>query len=101
MSCTIFDRGRRKFLLGTGSVAVALPFLRMFGQNVAEAQSGGRPTRLVVVMNPQGLETPQFVPTSTGASYDLTPVLQPLAAHRDRMTVISGIANTARRSVFA
>jgi hypothetical protein len=101
MSFPVFDRGRRKFILGTGGVAVALPFLRMFGQNVAEAQSGARPTRLVVVMNPQGLEAPQFVPSATGTSYDVTPVLQPLAAYLDRVTVLSGIDNKARRSVFA
>jgi hypothetical protein len=97
----VFDLGRRKFVVGTGSVAVALPFLRMFGQNVAEAQSGARPTRLVVVMNPQGLDNPQFVPNATGAGYELTPVLRPLAAHVDHMTVLSGIENRARRSVFA
>jgi hypothetical protein len=101
MSFPLLDRGRRKFIVGTGGVAVALPFLRMFGQNVAEAQSGGRPTRLVVLMSPQGLENPQFIPTTTGSSYTLTPILQPLAAHRDRMTVLSGLVNKARASVFA
>lgn len=100
MSNTVFNRGRRTFLLGTGSVAVALPFLRMFGQNVAEAQAQ-RPTRLVVIMNPQGLESPQFFPSTTGSNYTLTPVLQPLAAHRDRMTILKGVENRARASVFA
>ena len=36
-----------------------------------------------------------WTPKGTGKSFELSPILRPLAAHRDRLTVISGLAHHA------
>ncbi len=84
---------RRTFLRGAGA-ALALPFLDamvpVFGANAPGITD--RPTRLSFLEVPNGIIMDQFTPTTEGPDYELTPVLEPLAAFKDRMLVISGLA---------
>jgi hypothetical protein len=84
---------RRTFLRGAGA-ALALPFLDamvpVFGANAPGVTE--RPTRLSFLEVPNGIIMDQFTPTAEGSDYELTPVLEPLAAFKDRMLVISGLA---------
>lgn len=83
---------RRNLLRGAGG-ALTLPFLE--GLQRANAAPGDKPLRLVVFFHEAGIMPGEFVPTQTGTDYELTPMLEPLAAHRDKMVVVSGLTNLA------
>jgi hypothetical protein len=88
---------RRAFLRGAGGVMVGLPYLDFFAGR-ARAQSAA-PMRLVVMMHGQGMLMDRWTPSSTGAGFTLTETLQPLAAHRDKLLVLSGIDNAVRNEL--
>lgn len=78
---------RRGFLQAAG-ISLALPWLERF----ATADEIARPPRRAVfVFVPNGVNMWQFHPAKTGADYELTPTLKPLANVRQRMTVFSGL----------
>jgi hypothetical protein len=81
---------RRTFLRGAGAV-LALPMLD--AMTPAFAQEAQRPTRMAFMQTPNGIFNlnHEWTPTTEGANYELTRTLQPLAAFKDRMTVISGL----------
>jgi hypothetical protein len=83
---------RRTFLKGVG-VTFALPLLesmipagRVFGQTAAV-----RPTRLACIYFPHGAIMPKWTPATEGAGFELSEILQPLKAFRDRLNVISDL----------
>ncbi len=83
---------RRAFLKGTG-VCLALPLLDAmrpaFG---AEAGAAATPRRMVAIETNMGILPQFFFPEKAGRDYVLSPYLERLAAHRDRMTVFSGVS---------
>ncbi len=84
---------RRTFLKGAGA-SIALPVLdAMFPALASVKDRAEIPKRLSIVYAPNGMNMTKWTPTETGANYQLTPILQPLAAYKDRMTVLSGLAN--------
>ena len=89
---------RRAFLRGAGA-AVALPLLdAMVPAGVALAQTPAAPVRrLGFVYLPNGVARNftginYWTPAGEGTSFELSPILSPLAAFRDRLVVISGLA---------
>ncbi|MDX2055946.1 MAG: DUF1552 domain-containing protein [Polyangiaceae bacterium] len=83
---------RRGLLRGAGGVAIGLPFLAQSHRSVLAAP-GSHPQRLVVVFHGQGTMLDRFTPATTGQGFELPPLLQPLAAHKQKLTVISGLDN--------
>ncbi|MCB1229930.1 MAG: DUF1552 domain-containing protein [Verrucomicrobiae bacterium] len=83
---------RRTFLRGTG-VAIGLPFLDSMIPRRARAASGDVPDvrRLLTICSPLGIHTPYLFPEKPGKDYTPSRYLEPLAAHREKFTVISGI----------
>jgi hypothetical protein len=79
---------RRTFLRGTGA-SLALPLLDAMTPAFAAATT--RPVRLGFIEVPNGIMMDKFTPATEGADFALTPVLEPLAAFRDRMLVLSGL----------
>jgi len=81
---------RRTFLRGTGA-ALALPFLD--AMTPALAADTKRPIRMVFMQTPNGIFNlrNEWTPKTEGADYELTRTLQPLAAFKDRMIVLSGL----------
>ena len=83
---------RRTFLRGIGAT-VALPLLD--GMIPALAAAGDTaaksPTRLSFVYVPNGMIMNKWTPAAAGASFALTPILEPLAPFRDRFLVLSGL----------
>ena len=79
---------RRTFLRGTGA-ALALPVLDAMTPAFASATT--RPIRLGFVEVPNGIMMDKFTPATEGPDFALTPVLEPLAEFRDRMSVLSGL----------
>ena len=87
---------RRTFLRGTG-IGLALPFLDamrpVFGAAAKAAKAEGAvPRRMVCIQTNQGIMPQFFFPEKAGRDFALTPYLEKLAAHRDQLTVFSGVS---------
>lgn len=91
---------RRTFLRGAGT-ALALPLLdAMLPAYASPAQvASRRATRLSFFTVPNGIIMDKWTPPTAGAGFALTPVLEPLAPFRDRMLVVSGLANNEARKL--
>jgi hypothetical protein len=83
---------RRTLLRGAGAL-MALPVLEQMMPTTARAATGSAPLRLAVFYTPNGIHMPKWTPTGTGASWELTPTLAPLAAVKSDVLVLSGLAN--------
>ncbi|MEY4641185.1 MAG: hypothetical protein RLZZ227_1179 [Pseudomonadota bacterium] len=87
---------RRTLLRGAGA-ALALPLLdAMIPASTALAQTAaaGKP-RLGFFYFPHGAIMDKWTPSATGSGFELTPILQPLAAFKDQMTIVSNLRNSA------
>ncbi len=91
---------RRTFLRGTGT-ALALPLLDAMCPAFASAvqTASSKPTRLSFFTVPNGIIMDKWTPAAVGGSYELTPVLEPLAPFKDRIVVLSGLANNEARKL--
>jgi hypothetical protein len=90
---------RRTFLRGMGT-AIALPVLeamippvRVLGETAGAATPPALPKRMAFVYVPNGINMACWTPKGAGTDYELSPTLQPLAAHKADMTVISGLTH--------
>src|SRR5262245_6428438 len=83
---------RRTFLRGVGAT-LALPVLD--AMTPAFGAPATRPTRMVFMQTPNGIFNlnGEWTPKTAGANFELTRTLEPLAAFKDRMLVISGLDN--------
>lgn len=98
-----FDRARRRFLRAAG-VSLALPLLESAaGGRTHTAGEAGRqpPRRMVCIGNEFGMFPGQFWPRSTGADYDLTRLLEPLAPHRRELTLFGHLDHGVKGGHFA
>jgi hypothetical protein len=85
---------RRTVLRGMGA-ALALPLLDgMVPALAALRNTAAAPIRRFgVVYVPNGIIMDKWTPAETGAAFELSPILQPLAPFRDRVLVLSGLDN--------
>ena len=83
---------RRTILRGI-CVALALPWLEAMTPRAAAAAIASAPKRLAFVFLPNGVNRAAWFPASAGPLATLPSALEPLAAHRDRLTVFSGFAH--------
>jgi len=83
---------RRMFLRGLGAT-VALPLLDgMVPAFATAAESAVKPvSRLGFVYVPHGAIMNKWTPATEGTSFEMTPILEPLAPFRDRLLVLSGL----------
>ena len=83
---------RRTFLRGVGAT-LALPVLD--AMTPAFSAETTRPTRMAFMQTPNGIFNlnGEWTPKAVGANWELTRTLEPLAAFKDRMLVISGLDN--------
>src|SRR5437867_1446849 len=66
----------------------------MFPAFASAAQTGsGRATRLSFFTVPNGIIMEKWTPAASGSGFELSPILEPLSAFKDRLLVISGLAN--------
>ena len=82
---------RRRFLGGAASL-VALPWLASLAPRTASARVAS-PKRFVAFYVPNGIRMDAWTPTGTGSEYALTPILSPLAPVKQKLLVLSGLAN--------
>lgn len=85
---------RRAFLGGAGA-AIALPFL----ESLWPRRAGAAPTppkRFLAYYVPCGIVMKDWTPPGMGGiNWPMTPILQPIAALRSKVTIITGLSNRA------
>jgi hypothetical protein len=89
---------RRTFVKGLGA-ALGLPLLdAMVPTNGFAAGSTGAPRRMAFVFVPNGVIVPDWEPKGEGADWQLSPTLEPLAKIREKLCVLSGLAQDNARA---
>jgi hypothetical protein len=83
---------RRTVLRGLGA-SLALPLLDSMipALSAASALEAQPAKRLGVVYVPNGMAMKSWTPATEGTGFDITRIMQPMAAYQDRMTVITGL----------
>jgi hypothetical protein len=90
---------RRTFLRGIGT-ALALPFLD--AMMPAMAGTGGaakQAIRLGFVYVPNGIIQKGWLPSTTGAGFEMAATMKPLEAHRDQLLVLSNLMQNGGRAL--
>jgi hypothetical protein len=86
---------RRQTLRGLG-VALGLPWLEAMGPVsswAADTKPGqAAPNRMALLYVPNGKNMADWTPDAEGSNYELKSIMQPLAAHKDKMLVLTGLA---------
>jgi hypothetical protein len=83
---------RRTLLRGAGGIAMALPFLdAMSGKR--RARAAGVAKRFIVFFSANGTIMNNWSPGGADTNFTLSPILAPLAAHKDRLLVLRGLNN--------
>jgi hypothetical protein len=92
---------RRAVLRGLGA-AVALPWLEAMGPLTSWAAgtspAQAAPNRMAFLYVPNGKNMPDWTPKAEGANFDLPAILEPLAAVKDDLLVLSGLTADKARS---
>ncbi len=83
---------RRTFLRAMGT-AVALPMLDAMIPALSSAQSVGRTPRFGFIYIANGVIQNQWTPATTGAGFELTPILKPLAGVQQHINILSGLSH--------
>src|SRR5205809_7462455 len=83
---------RRTMLRGLGAT-IALPFLdAMVPAFSLRGHAAAKPAhRFQTFYVPNGMAMEYWLPKGEGRAFELSPILEPLAAYRDQMLVLSGI----------
>lgn len=90
---------RRHFLRGTGAAALSLPLLdamipafgcKLFADGLPVEAA---PQRFLATCTTLGIHTPALFPEQEGKDYKLTTYLEAIQDHRDKFTVVSGLAH--------
>lgn len=83
---------RRQALHGIGA-SLALPFLEAMRPLYGQTASSGDPVRMACLFMPNGVRPDKWTPGGSGKSFKLSPILSPLEAVKEHLTVISGLTN--------
>jgi len=86
---------RRTLLKGLGAT-LCLPLLEAMRPTTRAATTANpSPVRLAVLYMPNGVCPGQWNPTGAGRAFELSPILQPLAPHKDELLVLRNLWNAA------
>lgn len=91
---------RRTFLRGLMGTSIALPLLdAMVPALTAATKTAASPkTRMGFIYVPHGAVMDKWTPATAGAGFEFTPILKPLEPFRERLLIVSGLANKAAES---
>jgi len=87
---------RRTFLRSAAGAAIALPVLDAMVPALT-AQTNAK-LRMGFIYVPHGAVMDKWTPIGDGENFKFSPILQPLEKYRDRLNIISGLANKAAES---
>ncbi len=85
---------RRALLAGLGGAALSLPLLEGVPRWLlpsAHAAPAARPLRFLVMWTPNGTVPENWTPSGTESTFQLSPILQPLAPHQSDILVLDGL----------
>lgn len=86
---------RRTVLQGAGAM-LALPLLEAMQSQTAWAKGEQPvPLRFAALYMPNGVRADAWTPRTTGSEFELSPILSPLAAHKNDLLVLSGLGHKA------
>jgi hypothetical protein len=86
---------RRTVLKGLGAT-LCLPLLEaMRPARALAAEAAASPVRMGVLYMPNGVCPGAWAPKGAGAAFELSPILEPLAAHKDDILVLRELWNAA------
>jgi hypothetical protein len=93
----------RRTMLRGAAASVSLPLLEVMGAAAPRtgAEVSGPPRRLVCLFQPNGVYPPAWDVKGTGANYEFSPILEPLARLRNDITIISNLGTPAKGHVAA
>ena len=83
---------RRTFLRGTG-VALTLPFLEAMRPMFGATATASPARRMVCIETNMGILPQFFFPEQAGRDFAASPYLERLKAHRNQLTVLSGVSH--------
>src|SRR5688500_4864059 len=89
---------RRTFLRGAGT-ALALPLLDSMVPALAAAGTTKPILRLGFVYHATGMIMDRWTPATEGTGFEFTPTMKPLEPFRDRIVVMSGLAQVNGRAL--
>jgi hypothetical protein len=89
---------RRTILRGFGA-ALALPLLDSMVPAMAGVNTAKSPTRLGFVYHPTGAIMDQWTPATEGAGFEFSPSLKALEPFRERILVMTGLAQVNGRAL--
>jgi hypothetical protein len=82
----------RRAALAAGMTGLVLPLLESLPPRLAHAQAGSaHPRRFVVFFSPNGTIAPNWEPAGTATSFQLSPILAPLAPHQGDIVIVQGV----------
>ncbi len=81
---------RRHFLRATG-INLALPTFVSLAQRCRAFNNSSSPKRFVCIASNYGMYPQGFFPSTTGKDYELPPLLRPLEAHRQKLSIFSNL----------
>ena len=99
MTMKSWQISRRTMLKGVGAM-MSLPMLEAMGPFTATAASnssrkGKHPVRLAVLYMPNGVNPHAWTPKGVGGEFELSPILEPLASHKNDLLVLTELWNAA------
>ena len=94
-------RIRRRSFLKAAGVSIALPALESFSGARASAATNPTPRRMVCIGNEFGMYPGAFWPKAEGTDYEITPLLEPIEAHRQDVTLFSHLDHGLKGGHFA
>ena len=88
---------RRTVLRGLG-VSLALPWLEVTGTIAKAAAAAPSPTRMAFIFVPNGVNLDHWTPKTEGYGFTLPSTLEPLAAVKDDLLILSGLTHDKGRA---
>jgi hypothetical protein len=92
-----WNLNRRSALKGIAGVSLGLPWLETMFWGVAKAEADKHPLRFGVIYQPNGINPYEWTPQQTGADYQLSKTLRPLAPIRDEVLVLTNLNHDLKK----
>jgi Protein of unknown function (DUF1552) len=87
---------RRTLLRGLGGAALLSPLVVGSLSTHLRAQQGDTPLRMFLMFTGNGQSPSHWLPTGGETSFTLSPVLEPLAAHQDKLLLLHGLVGNEK-----
>jgi hypothetical protein len=93
---------RRTFLKSIAGVSIGLPLLDAMIPALSAGTTAAKPQlRCAFIYTPHGVILDKWVPKTAGANYEITPILTPAEAFRDRFIILSNLAENPAKQAGA